>query len=97
MQAAAGQVPELGGAEVGGPVLRMDAGNIQRLTAEVISHPCHNALVLQQSHETAAPVLLFTEPCGQLFCIDAGVQQVRAEAGNIRVLPQFSIIQDADI
>ena len=42
-------------------------------------------------------MLLFTEPCGQLFCLDTGIQQVRAEAGNIRVLLQFSISQDADI
>ena len=96
VQAAVGQ-SELGGAEVGGPVLRMDAGNMQCLTAQVIAHPCHNTLVLQQSHETAEPVLLSTEPCGQQSCIDTGVQQVRAEAGNIRMLPQFSIIQDADV
>ena len=75
----------------------MDAGNMQCLAAEVIAHPCHNALILQKHHETVAPELLFAEPCGQLFCIDTRVQQIRAEAGNIRVLPQFSIIQDADV
>ena len=53
VQAATGQLPELRGAEVSGPVLRMDAGNMQRLTAQVIAHPCHHALVLQQPHETA--------------------------------------------
>ena len=52
LQAAAGQSSELGNAEVSGPVLRMYAGNMQRLAAQVIAHPCHNALVLQQSHET---------------------------------------------
>ena len=97
MQAAAGQSSELSSAEVGGSALRMDAGNMQRLTAQVIAHPCHNALVLQQPHEAAAPVLLFAKPCGQLFCIGIGIQQVRAEAGEIRVLPQLSSIQDADV
>ena len=29
---------ELSGAEVGGQVLRMDVGNMQRLTAQVIAH-----------------------------------------------------------
>jgi len=48
-------------------VLRMDAGNMQRLAAQVIAHPGNNALVLQQPHETAAPVLLFTEPCGSFL------------------------------
>ena len=97
MQTTASQSLELSGAEVSGPVLRMDAGNMQRLAAQVIAYPCHNALVLQQPHETAAPVSFLTEPCGQLFCVDTGVQQIRAEAGNKRVLPQFSSIQDADI
>jgi hypothetical protein len=71
VQAVASQSSELRGTEVSGPVLRMDAGNMQCLTAQVIAHPCHNTLVLQQPHETAAPVSLFTEPCGQLFCIDS--------------------------
>ena len=76
VQAAASQLSELRGAEVSGPVLRMDAGNMQCLAAQVIAHPRHNGLILQQPHETAAPVSLFAEPCGQLFCIDTGVQQV---------------------
>ena len=42
----------------------MGAGNMQRLTAQVIAHPCHNALVLQQSHE-AAPVQLVMGVEGQ--------------------------------
>ena len=67
VQAAVSQSSELCGAEVSGPVLRMDAGDMQCLTAQVIAHPCHNTLVLQQPHETAAPVLLFTEPCGSFL------------------------------
>jgi len=51
LQAAAGQSSELGNAEVSGPVLRMYAGNMQRLAAQVIAHACHNALVLQQPHK----------------------------------------------
>ena len=47
VQAAVSQSSELRGVEVGRPVLRMDAGNMQRLAAQVIAHPCHNALVLQ--------------------------------------------------
>ena len=66
-QTTAGQSLELSGAEVSGLVLRMDAGNMQRLAAQVIAHPGNNALVLQQPHETAAPVLLFTEPCGSFL------------------------------
>jgi hypothetical protein len=64
VQATVSQSSELIGAEVSGPLLRMDAGNTQRLTAEVIAHPGHNTLVLQQSHEAAAPVLPFIKPCG---------------------------------
>jgi len=95
VQTAVSQSSELTGAKVGGPVLRMDAGNMQCLAAEIIAHPCHNALVLQQLDEAAAPVSFFTESCSQLFCLDTGTQQVRTEAGNIRVLLQFSSIQDA--
>jgi len=86
VQAAVSQSPELIGAEVGGPVSRMNAGNMQRLTAQVIAHSGHHALVLQQPHEAAAPVLFFIKSSSQLSRIDTGIQQVRAEAGNIRVL-----------
>ena len=51
LQTTASQSLELSGAEVSGPVLRMDAGNMQRLAAQVIAHPGNNALVLQQPHE----------------------------------------------